>query len=85
MDAFSNLGRTMPELLSQMVQSSWKSYFFLQQQWLEKAGRIGDTTQDFTFENLDEDIFKAWTDIYEKEFQQFFYIPQLGLTLNARR
>ena len=80
MDAFSNLGRTMPELLSQMVQSSWKSYFYLQQQWMEKAGRIGETSQAFKFDNLDEDIFKAWTDIYEKEFRQFFYIPQLGLT-----
>ena len=80
MEAFSNIGRAMPELLSQMVQSSWKSYFYLQQQWLEKAGRIGDSTQAFTFENLDEDMFKAWTDIYENEFRQFFYIPQLGLT-----
>jgi hypothetical protein len=70
----------MPEMLSQMVQSSWKSYFYLQQQWMEKAGRIGETSQAFKFENLDEDIFKAWTDIYEKEFRQFFYIPQLGLT-----
>ena len=80
MDAFSNLGRTIPEVLSQMVQSSWKSYFHLQQQWLEKAGRIGDSTQAFTFEDIDEDIFKTWTDIYETEFRQFFYIPQLGLT-----
>ena len=80
MDAFSNLGRTMPEMLSQMVQSSWKSYFYLHQQWMEKAGRIGETSQAFKFDNLDEDIFKAWTDIYEKEFRQFFYIPQLGLT-----
>ena len=80
MEAFSNLGRAMPELLLQMVQATWKSYFYLQQQWLEKAGRIGKTTSAFNFDNLDEEVFKAWTEIYEKEFRQFFYIPQLGLT-----
>jgi hypothetical protein len=80
MEAFANLGRTLPELLSQMVQASWKSYYYLQQQWLEKAGSIGKTTQAFTFDNLDQEVFKAWTKIYENEFRQFFYIPQLGLT-----
>ena len=24
-------------------------------------------------------MFRVWTDIYEKEFQQFFQVPQLGL------
>ena len=80
MEAFSNLGRAMPEVLSQMVQASWKSYFYLQQQWLEKAGRIGESSHAFNFDNLDREVFKAWTEIYEKEFQQFFHIPQLGLT-----
>ena len=80
MAAFSNLGRAMPELLSQLVQASWRSYFHIQQQWLEKADRIGESSRDFNFENLDKEVFKTWTEIYEKEFQQFFYIPQLGLT-----
>jgi hypothetical protein len=80
MDAFSNLGRVTPELLTQMVQASWRSYFSIQQQWLEKAGSIGESTRAFNFENIDKEVFKAWTDIYEKEFQQFFRIPQLGLT-----
>jgi len=84
-DAFSNLGQAMPELLSQMVQASWRSYYYLQQQWLERAGRIGETTRAFTFENLDEDVFKAWTEIYENELKQFFYIPQLGLTRNYQQ
>lgn len=80
MEAFTNLGRTLPDFLSQMVQASWKSYYYLQQQWLKKAGKLGETTQAFTFDNLDEEVFKTWSQIYEKEFQQFFYIPQLGLT-----
>jgi len=80
MDAFSNLGRAMPGLMLQMVKAGWKSYFYLQQQWLEKAGRVGKSTRPFNFDNLDEEVFKTWTEIYEKEFRQFFHIPQLGLT-----
>jgi hypothetical protein len=80
MDAFSNLGRAMPGLMLQMVKAGWKSYFYLQQQWLEKAGRFGKSTRPFNFDNLDEEVFKTWTEIYEKEFRQFFHIPQLGLT-----
>ena len=75
MEAFSNLGRAMPEMLLQMVQAGWKSYFYLQQQWLEKAGRIGQSSHAFNFDNLDKEVFKAWSEIYEKEFRQFFYIP----------
>ena len=80
MEAFSNLGRTMPDILVQMVQASWKGYFHLQQQWIEKIGRIGQSTPAFSFDNLDKEVVKAWTEIYEKEFRQFFNIPQLGLT-----
>lgn len=80
MNAFSNLGRALPDLLSKMVQGSWRSYFYLQQQWLDKIGSIDQSSRAFNFDSLDEEVFKAWTEIYEKEFRQFFYIPQLGLT-----
>ena len=80
MEAFSNLGQTLPDLLMKMVQGSWRSYFYLQQQLLEKSGRIGESTAAFDFDSLDEEAFKAWTEIYEREFKQYFYIPQLGLT-----
>ena len=79
MEAFSNLGRAPPELLSKVVQSSWRSYFHLQQQWLEKAGRIGESTRAFDFENLDKGLYKNWQDIYENEFRQYLHIPRLGL------
>jgi hypothetical protein len=80
MDAFSNLGQTMPDVLMKMIQGSWRGYFHLQEQLLEKFGRIGESTSAFDFDHLDEEAFKAWTDIYEKEFRQYFHIPQLGLT-----
>lgn len=80
MEAASNLGHVMPEVLLKMVRATWQGVFNLQQQWIEKAGRIGQSTQAYSFENLDEEVFRAWTDVYEKEFRQFFYTPQLGLT-----
>ena len=80
MEALSNLGHVMPDILVKMVRAAWQGVFNLQQQWIEKAGRIGRSTQAYSFENLDEDVFKAWTDVYEQEFRQFFYLPQLGLT-----
>ncbi len=80
METFSNLGHAVPQVLMKFVQSSWRGVFELQQQWLEKAGRIGSKTQAYSFENLEEETFKFWADIYEKEFKQYFYVPQLGLT-----
>lgn len=70
----------MPEIMFKLEQSSFSSFLQLQQKWLERASRLGKSTEAFKFEDLDENAFRAWTDVYEKEFQQFFNIPQLGLT-----
>lgn len=80
MEAASNLGRAMPAILTQMVQAGWQGFFSLQQQWLERSGRIQDTTQTHSFQNLDREVMKVWSEIYEKEFRRFFYVPQLGLS-----
>ena len=71
---------TMPEILTQLAQSSLAGFLEFQQKWFERAGRIGKTTEAYTFEDLDENAFRALNEIYEKEFRQFFNIPQLGLT-----
>jgi class III poly(R)-hydroxyalkanoic acid synthase PhaE subunit len=70
----------LPEVLSRLVQSGWDGFFQLQQQWLQRAERIGKTTEAYTFENLDQNAFALWNELYEKEFRQFLHIPQLGLT-----
>ena len=62
------------------MQSGWGGFFQLQQQWLQRAERIGKTTEAYTFENLDQNAFALWNELYEKEFRQFLHIPQLGLT-----
>jgi class III poly(R)-hydroxyalkanoic acid synthase PhaE subunit len=70
----------MPEILAQLAQSAMGSFMELQRQATQSAGRIGASVEAYRFENIDENIFHVWTDIYEKEFRQFFRIPQLGLT-----
>ena len=80
METFSNLSHSVPNILMKFVQSSWQGVFELQQQWMEKTGRIGRKTQAYSFENLEEETFKFWSEIYDKELKQYFYIPQLGLT-----
>ena len=71
---------SLPEVLSRLVQTGWNGFFQLQQQWLERAARIGKTTEAYKFENLDQNAFTLWNELYEKEFRQFLHFPQLGLT-----
>ncbi|MDI7261694.1 MAG: poly(R)-hydroxyalkanoic acid synthase subunit PhaE [Thermodesulfobacteriota bacterium] len=70
----------LPEIVLRMAKTGWDGYFYLQQQWLERVGKIGKHTEAYKFEDLDQNVFKAWTEIYEKEFKQFLTVPQLGLT-----
>lgn len=70
----------MPDILSQLAHSAMGSFIELQQKAAQSAGRVGASVEAYRFENIDENIFHVWTDIYEKEFRQFFKIPQLGLT-----
>ena len=76
---FKGVG-AMPDILAKMAQNTVSGYMQLQQKWLDRCGRIGEKADAYSFEQLDENMFRAWTDMYETEFQQFFHIPQLGLT-----
>jgi len=80
MDVFFKGINAVPEIVLRMAKTGWDGYFHLQQQWLERVGRIGQRTEVYKFEDLDQNVFKAWTEIYEKEFKQFLTVPQLGLT-----
>ncbi len=68
-----------PDLFLKTFRSSMESSFKLQTQMLEKAARIGSKTNPYQFDNLDQELFRTWTEIYEKEFQQYLNIPPLGL------
>jgi len=70
----------LPEIFLKIAQSSLNSFVHLQQQWLQKAGKVQESTKSYTFENIDEDAVKVWTELYETELRKIFNIPQLGLT-----
>lgn len=80
MDSIFKGAGAMPEILAKLAQTTLSGYLQLQQKWLERAGRLGESTEAYTFKDIDENLFRAWSQMYEKEFRQFFRIPQLGLT-----
>jgi hypothetical protein len=79
MEAMFKGSGAMPEMLVKLAQTSLGSFVELQQSLIQQVGRLGDSVDAYHFEDLDENIFRIWTDIYEREFQRFFQIPQLGL------
>jgi class III poly(R)-hydroxyalkanoic acid synthase PhaE subunit len=70
----------MPEILAKLAQSVLAGFVQMQQKTMERAGRVGESVEAYQFEDLDENAFRAWADIYEKEISQFLNVPQLGLT-----
>ncbi len=76
---------TFPEIFLKMARSGLERSFQLQQQWMERAGRIGSRTEAYSFENLGQDVFTAWTEIYKEEFSKFLNVPQLGLTRSYQK
>lgn len=69
-----------PDLASKMSKPAIEGFLHFQREWLERAGRIGKSTAAYNFENLDQETFRAWLDVYETEFRKFLQVPQLGLT-----
>ncbi len=69
----------MPEVLLKLAQTSMGSIMELQQNMTQRLGRMGDSAKAYQFQDLDDNMSRLWTDIYEREFRQFFHIPQLGL------
>jgi hypothetical protein len=70
----------LPEIFLKLAKAGWESSTLLQKKVIEKAGKIGQKTEAYKFDNLDQGLFKAWKEIYEEEFRQYLNIPQLGLT-----
>lgn len=78
--AATNAVNALPEIFMKMARTGFDAALQIQNHLLEKAGKIGKRTEAYNFENLDQDVFKAFSDVYEKELQQYFKIPPLGLT-----
>jgi len=78
--AMANSINALPEILLKMAKSGFDAALQIQNHLMEKAGKIGKRAEAYNFENLDQDLFKALNDVYEKELRQYFKIPPLGLT-----
>jgi hypothetical protein len=68
------------ETILKMAQAGWTGYFYLHQQWLEGRAGTEESSVAYGFENLDQDIFKICSEVYEKDFLQLLNLPQAGLT-----
>ena len=69
----------VPDVTMRLLRTGLDGYTQIYQQWMEKIGKAGESGEPYRFENLDEDYFRAWVDIYKKEIQPILNIPQLGL------
>ncbi|WDP91855.1 MAG: hypothetical protein HUN04_19935 [Desulfobacter sp.] len=80
MASFIKGTETLPEICAHFAQAVMDSLSELQQKMGKSAASFGESVDSYKFKHMDESGFHIWTDIYKKEFQKFFQIPQLGLT-----
>jgi polyhydroxyalkanoate synthase subunit PhaE len=78
--AAANSVNALPEILIKMARSGFDAAMQIQNHLMEKAGKIGKRTEAYNFDNLDQEVFKALSEVYEKELRQYLKIPPLGLT-----
>jgi polyhydroxyalkanoate synthase subunit PhaE len=78
MALFKGVG-AMPEAMAKLSRSSLNGFLEMQQKALERAGQLGQHVDAYSFSDIDENLFRTWTAIYEKEFSRFFQVPPLGL------
>ncbi len=77
--AIKGLG-TLPDFYLKLAQAGWLAVMKAQERMVEKAGKIGQKTDAYQFDAIDQNLIKTWKEIYEEEIRQFYQIPQLGLT-----
>lgn len=78
--AAANSINAMPDILLKMAKSGFDAAMQVQNHLFEKAGKIGKRTEAYNFDNLDQELFRALSDVYEKELRQYLKIPPLGLS-----
>ena len=70
----------LPSVMMKMAQTSMTGFSRIQEQLEQRIQKTGEASGKFNFEQPDENFFSNWKSLYEKEFQQYFNLPQLGLT-----
>lgn len=72
--------QTAPEICMRFLQTAVEGFLELQRRWAERLKKMDSPPEPYSFNDLDSEFLNRWTDIYKKEFQRFFEVPQLGLT-----
>jgi hypothetical protein len=67
------------KIILRMAQAGWGGYFYLHQQWLEGWRGNGSPAGEEGYENLDQEIFKACSEIFEQDFRRLMNLPHLCL------
>ena len=80
LDALFRSANILPDIVSTFVITGLKGYFALQQQIIDKMGKIGSHTDAYSFDNIDQEALRVWSEIYKNEIRQYFNVPQLGLS-----
>lgn len=78
--AVANAVSALPEIFLKIAKSGFDAALQIQNHLLDKSGKIGKRTEVYNFGNMDQEVFKVLNEVYEKEIQQYFKIPPLGLT-----
>lgn len=71
---------SLPDFMINISQQVWDGYAELQKQWADRIAKLGKHTEAYKFEDLDQEYFETIKELYEREFQKYFKVPQLGLT-----
>jgi len=79
LDAVTNGMYSLPDVTAKFFQTGLSGFLKMTEKVQDKLREMGSTTEAYTFENLDEDTLKVWSDFYEKEIRQYLKVPQLGL------
>ena len=69
----------LPDIMTRFFQTGLGSYLKIAEQLQDKLKDVGKRTEAYTFDNLDKDTIRAWSDFYDKEIRQYLKVPQLGL------
>jgi poly[(R)-3-hydroxyalkanoate] polymerase subunit PhaE len=72
--------RAPSKIILKMAQAGWGGYLYLHQQWLESWQGEGSPAGEHGYETLDQDIFKACSEIFEQDFHRILNLPHLFLS-----
>ncbi|TWI66964.1 class III poly(R)-hydroxyalkanoic acid synthase PhaE subunit [Desulfobotulus alkaliphilus] len=67
------------EAVGRFMQVFQKQTDFMQQRFMENAGKLGEVFETMEGKGNSNDFLHAWQEIYEKEIRKIFHIPQVGL------